>query len=284
MTLFESIILAVVEGLTEFLPVSSTGHMVIAQALLGIESTPYVKAFTVMIQFGAILAVVLMYYRYFFDFSVPPALRSEKVPLWRKAVGRVSFYLKLIVALIPAVVLGLLFDDWVDEVLGKVWVIALNLVVGGVIMLFIDRWVKRGTRQNISYVQAFAIGLFQCIAMFFPGMSRSMSTIVGGMVVGLDRKRAAEFSFFLAVPTMFGASLLQVIKLFRSDRLSILQDNMLTLVVGNVVAFLVAAVAIRYFIMYIQRHSFRAFGLYRIIVGGLILAALALGMDLAIIH
>lgn len=282
MTIFETIILAIVEGLTEFLPVSSTGHLVITQALLGIESTPYVKAFTVMIQFGAILAVVLLYYKRFFDFSIPADLQSPDIPQWRKTVGRFRFYLMLIVGLIPAVILGLLFDEWVDKMLGSVLVIAINLVVGGIVMLFIDKWVKHGTKSRLSYKNALVIGLFQCIAMFFPGMSRSMSTIVGGMAVGLQRKTAAEFSFFLAVPTMFGASVLQVIKFWKSGEMAVLQGNMLSLVVGNVVAFVVAMIAIKYFIRYIQRHSFRAFGIYRIIVGGALIIALS-AMSLVII-
>lgn len=282
MTIFETIILAIVEGLTEFLPVSSTGHLVITQALLGIESTPYVKAFTVMIQFGAILAVVLLYYKRFFDFSIPADLQSPEIPLWRKTVGRFRFYLMLIVGLIPAVILGLLFDEWVDKMLGSVLVIAINLVVGGVVMLFIDEWVKHGTKSRLSYKNALMIGLFQCIAMFFPGISRSMSTIVGGMAVGLNRETAAEFSFFLAVPTMFGASVLQVIKFWKSGEMAVLQGNMLSLVVGNVVAFVVAMIAIKYFIRYIQRHSFRAFGIYRIIVGGALIIAL-FAMSLVII-
>ncbi len=282
MTIFETIILAIVEGLTEFLPVSSTGHLVITQALLGIESTPYVKAFTVMIQFGAILAVVLLYYKRFFDFSIPADLQSPDIPQWRKTVGRFRFYLMLIVGLIPAVILGLLFDEWVDKMLGSVLVIAINLVIGGIVMLFIDEWVKHGTKSRLSYKNALMIGLFQCIAMFFPGMSRSMSTIVGGMAVGLNRETAAEFSFFLAVPTMFGASVLQVIKFWKSGEMAVLQGNMLSLVVGNVVAFVVAMIAIKYFIRYIQRHSFRAFGIYRIIVGGALIIALS-AMSLVII-
>lgn len=282
MSLLETVILAVVEGLTEFLPVSSTGHMVISQALLGIESTQYVKAFTVMIQFGAILSVVVLYFKRFFDFSIPDELKGADVPAWRKTLGRFRFYLLLAVGIVPAVILGLLFDDWVDEMLGSVWFIAINLVLGGIVMLFIDEWVKRGAKDQLTYKNAFIIGLFQCIAMFFPGMSRSMSTIVGGMAVGLRRKTAAEFSFFLAVPTMLGASILQVLKFWKSGELAILQENIQSLVVGNLVAFVVALVAIKYFIRFIQRHSFRSFGVYRIIVGGAIILALLLGADLAI--
>lgn len=281
MSVLEAIILAIVEGLTEFLPVSSTGHMVIAQALLGIESTEYVRAFTVMIQFGAILSVVVLYFRRFFRFELPPDIRDE-TPVWRKTLSRFRFYFKLLVGMLPAVVLGLLFSDWVDKVLGEVWVIAVNLVVGGVVMLFIDRLIRGNNGTEVTYKNAFVIGLFQTIAMFFPGMSRSMSTIVGGMVVGLRREVAAEFSFFLAVPTMLGASLLQVIKFARAGSLAILSENLDTLIIGNVVSFLVAMLAIKYFIRYLQTNGFRAFGIYRLIVGGVILVLLCAGYDLAL--
>lgn len=283
MTILQSIILSVVEGLTEFLPVSSTGHLVIAQALMGIESTPFVKAFTVMIQFGAILSVVALYWRRFFDFRVPPELDRAGVPGWRRFVGRLRFYIALLIGLIPAVVLGLLFGDWVDSALGAVWIIALNLLIGGVVMLFIDKWLRHGSgAKEISYRNAFVVGLFQTIAMFFPGMSRSMSTIVGGMVAGMDRKRAAEFSFFLAVPTMFGATCYEVLKFWKAGELSVLSDHIGLLVIGNVVSFVVALGAVKVFIGYVQRHTFASFGWYRIIVAGVILAMLGLGIDLAV--
>ena len=280
MNYLEAIIVAIVEGLTEFLPVSSTGHMVIAQALLGIESTDFVKAFTVMIQFGAILSVVVLYFREFVRFEIPTDLQGASST--RKFVGRFRFYWLLAVGIIPAIVLGLLFDDWVDAVLGEVWVIAANLVVGGVIMLFIDNWVRKGEKKEVKYRDSFLIGLFQCIAMFFPGMSRSMSTIVGGMVMGLKRETAAEFSFFLAVPTMLGATVYELLKFAKEGDLHILADNWGILLVGNVVAFLVAMAAIKYFIGYLRKHSFRAFGVYRIIVGGVILLMMAFGMNLAL--
>lgn len=282
MTILEAIILAIVEGLTEFLPVSSTGHMVIAQALMGIESTEYVKAFTVMIQFGAILSVVVLYFKRFFDFSLPSDMWHGDFPKWRRGLSRLRFYFQLLVGIIPAVVLGLLFSDWVDRMLGSVWVIAANLLVGGVIMLFIDRLVRGNQQTMMTYENAFLIGLFQCIAMFLPGMSRSMSTIVGGMAVGMKREVAAEFSFFLAVPTMLGASMWQIIKFMKEGNISVLQDNLPTLIVGNVVSFVVALLAIRYFIKYLQKHGFAAFGVYRILVGGGILIALLAGVDLAI--
>lgn len=282
MTVLEAIILAIVEGITEFLPISSTGHMVIAQALMGMEPTPYVKAFTVMIQLGAILSVVVLYFRRFFRFELPRDMWHEERK-WRRTLGRFRFYFLLIVGVVPAAVLGLLFNDWVDEALGKVWIIALNLVIGGVVMLFIDRLIRHNHKEEMTYGKALVIGLFQTIAMFFPGMSRSMSTIVGGMSVGLKREVAAEFSFFLAVPTMLGAFLLEVIKFWKSDSLYILQEHWLTLLVGNVVSFVVAMVAIQTFIRYLKRHGFAAFGIYRILVGGVILALMGLGVELAIV-
>lgn len=282
MTLWESIILAVVEGLTEFLPVSSTGHMVITQALLGIESTEYVRAFTVMIQFGAILSVVVLYFKRFFRFALPHDMWHGDRGKLVRFLSRFRFYFQLLVALLPAVVLGVLFNDWVDEALGSIWVVAINLLLGGVVMLFIDRLVRDSHRTQVTYRNAFVIGLFQTIAMFLPGMSRSMCTIVGGMAVGLKREVAAEFSFFLAVPTMLGASVYQILKFWKEGQLAILEENILTLVVGNVVSFVVALVAIKGFISYLQRHGFVAFGIYRIIVGGAIILMLLSGMDLAL--
>lgn len=282
MTLFEIILLGVVEGLTEFLPISSTGHMVIVQHLLGMESTEYLRAFTVMIQFGAILSVVLLYYKQFFGFIAPAkdlAIRAS----WLQIFDRFRFYFLLLVGILPAVVLGLLFNDWVDRVLGEVWIIAINLLIGGLFMLFIDKWLKQRGGQEVTYAKSFAMGLFQCVAIFFPGMSRSMSTIVGGMAIGLNRKVAAEFSFFLAVPTMFGASCLQVIKLWRGGHMALLEDNLGDLLLGNLVAFLVAFFAVRYFIRFIQRHTFRFFGVYRIILGGVILVALLCGAEMRLL-
>lgn len=282
MTIFEAIILAIVEGLTEFLPVSSTGHMVITQALMGIESTDYVKAFTVMIQFGAILSVVVLYFKRFFKFDLPADMWHGEHSKARRFLSRFRFYFQLLVGIIPAVVLGMLFSDWVDKALGSTWIIAINLVIGGVIMLFIDKIIKNNHQSKITYPNAFIIGLFQTIAMFLPGMSRSMSTIVGGMAVGLKREVAAEFSFFLAVPTMLGASIYEMLKFWKNGNLSVLRDNLDTLLIGNVVSFIVALLAIKYFIKYLQKHGFFVFGVYRIIVGGAIVAMLLMGMDLAI--
>ncbi len=282
MTIFESIVLAIVEGLTEFLPISSTGHLVIAQALMGIESTEYVKAFTVMIQFGAILSVVVLYYKRFFCFDLPSDMWHGDHSELRRTLSRFRFYFLLVVGVVPAAILGLLFNNWVDKALGEVWIIAANLLVGGVIMLFIDRLLKHATTTAVTYPKAFIIGFFQTIAMFLPGMSRSMCTIVGGMTTGLKRDVAAEFSFFLAVPTMLGASVLEIIKFAKSGNMAVLSDNIVTLIIGNVVSFIVALVAIKTFIKYLQKHGFVAFGIYRIIIGGVILAMLGLGMDLAV--
>lgn len=280
MDIFETIVIAIVEGLTEFLPVSSTGHMIIAQNLLGVESTEFVKAFTFIIQFGAILSVVVLYWKRFFQLNHTPAPEGSNGV--QKFLHKFDFYWKLFVAFIPAAVLGLLFSDMIDEMLEKVSVVAVMLVVGGVFMLFCDKIFNKGSEDTpFTERRAFMVGLFQCISMI-PGVSRSMATIVGGMSQGLTRKAAAEFSFFLAVPTMFGATLYKMYKLLKTGGTDLIMDNMTALVVGNVVAFIVAMLAIKGFIKYVQKYGFKAFGWYRIIVGGVILAMLALGYDLTI--
>lgn len=280
MDIFETIVIAIVEGLTEFLPVSSTGHMIIAQNLLGVESTEFVKAFTFIIQFGAILSVVVLYWKRFFQLNHTPAPEGSNGV--QKFLHKFDFYWKLFVAFIPAAVLGLLFSDMIDEMLEKVSVVAVMLVVGGLFMLFCDKIFNKGSEDTpFTERRAFMVGLFQCISMI-PGVSRSMATIVGGMSQGLTRKAAAEFSFFLAVPTMFGATLYKMYKLLKTGGTDLIMDNMTALVVGNVVAFIVAMLAIKGFIKYVQKYGFKAFGWYRIIVGGIILAMLALGYDLTI--
>lgn len=280
MDIFETVVIAIVEGLTEFLPVSSTGHMIIAQNLLGVESTEFVKAFTFIIQFGAILSVVVLYWKRFFQLNHTPAPEGSNGV--QKFLHKFDFYWKLFVAFIPAAVLGLLFSDMIDEMLEKVSVVAAMLVVGGVFMLFCDKIFNKGSADTpFTERRAFMVGLFQCISMI-PGVSRSMATIVGGMSQGLTRKAAAEFSFFLAVPTMFGATLYKMYKLLKTGGTDLIMDNMTALVVGNVVAFIVAMLAIKGFIKYVQKYGFKAFGWYRIIVGGIILAMLALGYDLTI--
>ena len=282
MTLFETIIIAIVEGLTEFLPVSSTGHMIIAQNLLGVESTEFVKAFTFIIQFGAILSVVVLYWKRFFKLNDTPA--PEGASALKCFLHKYDFYWKLFVAFIPAAVLGLLFSDMIDAMLESVTVVAVTLILGGLFMLFCDRIFNKGSEKTeLTEKRAFWIGMFQCISMI-PGVSRSMATIVGGMAQKLTRKAAAEFSFFLAVPTMFAATLYKMLKIFMEpDGMVILKDNLVTLLVGNVVAFIVAMLAIKFFISFVTKYGFKAFGWYRIIVGGIILAMLLTGHNLTIV-
>lgn len=264
MTVVESIIIAIVEGLTEFLPVSSTGHMIITQKLLAMESSEFVKAFTVNIQFGAILSVIILYWKRFFQ--------------------TINFYWKLLIAFLPAAVIGFLAGDFIDSLLENVWVVAFTLVIGGVFMLFVDKWFnKEDKNQEINWKRALKIGFAQCIAMI-PGVSRSMATIVGGTATGLSRKNAAEFSFFLAVPTMAAASGYKLLELFKDPAgKAMLTENLTTLLIGNVVAFLVAMAAIKFFIGFLTKYGFKAFGYYRIVVGGLILILLMLGHDLSVI-
>ena len=281
MTIFETIVRAIVEGLTEFLPVSSTGHMIITQNLLGVESTEFVKAFTFIIQFGAILSVVVLYWKKFFQLNRTPA--PEGASALKKFLHKYDFYWKLFVAFIPAAVLGLLFSDMIDAMLESVTVVAITLILGGIFMLFCDKIFNKGSEQTqLTEKRAFWIGMFQCISMI-PGVSRSMATIVGGMAQKLTRKAAAEFSFFLAVPTMFAATLYKVYKIFKTGGTEMIMDNMTTLVVGNVVAFIVAMLAIKFFISFVTKYGFKAFGWYRIIVGGVILAMLLTGHNLTIV-
>ncbi len=276
MTLFETILLAIVEGLTEFLPVSSTGHMIITQGLLGMESTAFVKAFTVIIQFGAILSVVCLYWRKFF---YPESMRTHGYTWWQ-AIWR--FYLRLIVGILPAVILGLAFNGFIESNLGNVTLVAVMLIIGGIFMLFCDRLFNKGSENTpLTFKRSFIIGLFQCISMI-PGVSRSMSTIVGGMAQRLTRKAAAEFSFFLAVPTMFGATCLELYKMLSHGEGNILMvgNNLTMLIIGSIVAFIVAIAAIKFFISYVAKYGFMAFGWYRIIVGLVILALPLFGYEL----
>ena len=265
MNWLETIIIAIVEGLTEFLPVSSTGHMILAQWFLGVKSDDFVKAFIVIIQFGAILSVVILYWKRFFQ-------------SW-------NFYRKLFIAFIPALVLGLLLNDFIDSMLESVLVVAIMLVIGGVFMLFVDKWFNypEENEAKMTDSKAFKIGLAQCISMI-PGVSRSMATIVGGMSQKLSRKTAAEFSFFLAVPTMAGASGLKLFKLLlKEDSRQILFDNINVLIIGNIVAFIVAMIAIKFFISFLTKYGFKAFGYYRIIAGLTILILLFSGYKLEIL-
>ena len=282
MSIFETIIIAIVEGLTEFLPVSSTGHMIITQNLLGVESTEFVKAFTFIIQFGAILSVVVLYWKRFFRLNDTPV--PEGATSLQRFLHKYDFYWKLFVAFIPAAVLGLLFSDAIDAMLESVTVVAVTLILGGVFMLFCDKIFNKGSEETeLTEKHAFWIGMFQCISMI-PGVSRSMATIVGGMSQKLTRKAAAEFSFFLAVPTMFAATLYKMLKIFlEPNGMEIIKENLVTLLVGNVVAFVVAMLAIKFFISFVSKHGFKAFGWYRIIVGGIILIMLLTGHNLTII-
>ena len=282
MNILETIIIAIVEGLTEFLPVSSTGHMIITQNILGVESTPFVKAFTFIIQFGAILSVVVLYWKRFFKLNHTPA--PERAGAFKRLLHKYDFYWKLLVAFIPAAVLGLLFSDAIDAMLESVEVVAVTLILGGIFMLFSDKIFNKGSESTkLTEKRAFCIGLFQCISMI-PGVSRSMATIVGGMAQKLTRKAAAEFSFFLAVPTMLAATMFKMLKIFTEENgTQILKENLDTLIVGNVVAFIVAMLAIKFFINFVTKYGFKAFGWYRIIVGGVILIMLLTGHNLTII-
>ena len=284
MTWLETVIIAVVEGLTEFLPVSSTGHMIITQNLLGIQQgDPFVHAFTFIIQFGAILSVVCLYWKRFFQFDNTPAPEGSNV--WQRLKHRFYFYWLLIVGVVPAVVVGLLAkkSGVLDWLLDSVEVVAVMLVVGGVFMLFCDKLLNKGTEENkVNEKRAFMIGLYQCISVI-PGVSRSMATIVGGMAQGLTRKRAAEFSFFLAVPTMAGATLLDLLDLLKEDAAWATSHNISMLLLGCGVAFIVALLAMKWFVSFLSKYGFKAFGIYRIVVGGVIIALLLTGHSLVMV-
>jgi len=250
MNWIQVVILGIVEGISEFLPISSTGHMIIASSIMGISDEAFTKLFEVVIQFGAILSVVVLYWRKFFDFA------------------RWQFYLRLVVAIIPAGVFGALFSKKIDALLGSSLTVGCTFFIGGVVLLFIDKIFKQGrinSDKDISYPKALIIGCFQVLAMV-PGVSRSASTIVGGLQQKLTRKLAAEFSFFLAVPTMAAATAKKLWD-FHKEGLTFQGDRVPMLIVGNIIAFIVAFIAIKSFITYVQRHSFRAFGVYRIIAG-----------------
>ncbi|MBR2359807.1 MAG: undecaprenyl-diphosphate phosphatase [Bacteroidaceae bacterium] len=281
MDTLQTIIIAIVEGLTEFLPVSSTGHMIIAQNLLGVESTTFVKAFTFIIQFGAILSVVCLYWKRFFQLNHTPA--PEGAGFVKRLLHKYDFYWKLFIAFLPAAIFGLLFSDAIDAMLERVEVVAITLVLGGVFMLFCDKIFNKGSEDTpFTEKRALMVGLFQCISMI-PGVSRSMATIVGGMAQRMTRKAAAEFSFFLAVPTMLGATVYKVYKLVKEGGMEIITDNLSTLIIGNLVAFIVALLAIKFFISFVTKYGFKAFGWYRIIVGVVILVLLMTGHSLEII-
>ena len=275
MDFIQTILIAIVEGLTEFLPVSSTGHMIITQNLLGVpKGDPFVHAFTFIIQFGAILSVVCLYWKHFFQMRTKEEFQAK-----------LRFYGLLIVGVFPAVVVGLLAkkSGLLDWLLDSVTVVAITLVLGGVFMLFCDRLFNAADKTNeVNWKRAFKIGCFQCLSVI-PGMSRSMSTIVGGMQQGLTRKRAAEFSFFLAVPTMAGATLLDLLEMFKEGTNWATTTNIELLLLGCIVAFVVAIFAMKWFVAFLTKYGFKAFGWYRIIVGLVILVLLATGHSLTMV-
>ena len=277
MSILQSIILALVEGLTEFLPVSSTGHMILTEGILGMENSDYLKAFTVIIQFGAILSVVVYYFRLFLPF---PILGLKPDPT--TSLGGWRLYLLMIVGCVPAAVLGALFNDKIDLLLGSTWVVLTMLFLGGILMIYFDRIFTHQRERTMTMKNAFVVGLFQCLAMV-PGVSRSMATIFGGMQQGLTRRQAAEYSFFLAVPTMFGATLLKAYKLYKDPAMSrVFEANWHTLLIGNVVAFVVALAAIKFFIDFVTKYGFRAFGYYRIILSVALAIALLCGANISL--
>lgn len=261
MDYIQAIIIAIVEGLTEYLPISSTAHMGFTAALLGMEETEYLKMFQVSIQFGAILSIVVLYWKKFFD------------------INNLQLYLKLAIAVIPALVLGKLFDDKIEAVLGNQIAISSVLVLGGVVLLFVDKWFKNPVitdEKDIPIKKALIIGFWQCLAMM-PGTSRSAASIIGGLTQGLSRKAAAEFSFFLAVPTMLAVTVYSVfVKTWGEGTANaqkgyemILENNqtITTFVIGNVVAFIVALIAVKTFISVLTKYGFKVWGWYRIIIG-----------------
>jgi undecaprenyl-diphosphatase len=255
MSIIQAIILAIIEGITEFLPISSTGHMVLMSSFLGIEDDKFTKLFEVCIQLGAILAVVVLYWKKFFDFS------------------KYQFYIKLLLAVIPALIFGKLFDDLIDEHLGNPVFIATVMLVGGIILLFVDNWFKNPIiheESDINNITAVKIGTYQCLAVMFPGLSRSAATIIGGMQQRLSRSLAAEFSFFLAVPTMAAATGYKLLKFVKEEG-SITGEQVKFLAIGNVVAFIVAVLAIKFFISVLNKYGFKYFGIYRIVLGLIIL-------------
>lgn len=265
MSILQAVILAIIEGVTEYIPVSSTGHMIIASSIMGIAQEDFTKLFTVAIQLGAIFSVVVLYWKRFFQ--------------------SIHFYFKLIVAMIPAIFFGLLLNDFIDAMLGNVIVVAISLLVGGIILLFVDNWFAKNEedgKTEVTYPIAFKIGLFQVLAMLFPGTSRSAATIVGGLTQQLNRRTAAEFSFLLAAPTMFAATVKEMYDFYKAGY-TFTADQTQALIVGNVVAFIVAMLAIRFFINYLSKHGLRIFGIYRIIVGLIILILYWMGVELSML-
>jgi undecaprenyl-diphosphatase len=263
MSYIQAIILAIIEGITEFLPISSTGHMIVASSIMGIAQHSFTKLFTVAIQLGAILSVIVLYWKRFFQ--------------------TIDFYFKLFIAFLPAVVFGLLFNDFIDELLENVLVVGITLFLGGILFLFLDKLFNDENKSDAppTYSSAFKIGLFQVIAMI-PGVSRSAATIIGGLTQKMTRKAAAEFSFFLAVPTMFGATAKKMLDYYK-DGITLDSSEIKLLVIGNVVAFIVAMIAIKSFIDFLTKNGFKLFGYYRIAAGLIIIILYFSGFQLTII-
>jgi undecaprenyl-diphosphatase len=252
MTIVQSIIIAIVEGITEFIPISSTAHMRITENILGISNTDkFTEVFTIAIQLGAILSVVVLYWKKFFDFS------------------RINLYLKLMIAVIPSLIIGKLFKEYIDRLLEKPMFIAIVILAGGIVLLFVDNWFKNPQihkEEEISKMKAFQIGCYQCLAIIFPGLSRSAATIIGGMSLRLDRSLAAEFSFLLAVPTMLAATVYSLYK-YTKNYGAFTHEQLKIFAIGNAVAFIVALLAIRFFITMLKKYGFRIWGVYRVILG-----------------
>jgi undecaprenyl-diphosphatase len=257
MSEIQAIILAIVEGLTEFLPISSTGHLIITSAFMKINEDPFTKAFNIIVQFGAILSVLVLY--------------------WRRFLAPIGFYKRLAFGFLPAAIIGLLVKNQIDRILGDVKIVGYALIAGGVALIILDRYLKPSKEgslkiESLPLVSSLKIGIFQCLA-FVPGVSRSAASIIGGITQGLDRKTAAEFSFFLAVPTLAGATFIKVIKLIPT----IESHQWSLLALGNIIAFFVAMLAIKGFISYLSRYGFFAFGIYRIIAGVVLLILIQTG-------
>lgn len=260
MDIVQSIIIGIVEGVTEFIPISSTGHMIITEKLLGLKEDEFVKMFTIAIQLGAILAVVVLYWKKFFDFK------------------NLHFYFKLIIGVIPAILLGLLFSNKIDELLESTTTVAWALLLGGIVLIFIDKFFNHPvikSEKQVSYGKSFIIGIWQCLAMI-PGVSRSAASIIGGMQQKLTRSAAAEFSFFLAVPTMVAATGYKLYKHFHNNG-GFSHEEIKLLLIGNIVAFVVAMLAIKFFIEFLKKHGFRIWGIYRVIIGVVLLVLIYTG-------
>jgi undecaprenyl-diphosphatase len=256
MSLIQAIIIAIIEGITEFLPISSTAHMKFANPLIGVQPSAFTDLFEIVIQLAAILSVVVLYYKKFFDFK------------------KIGFYFKLVIALVPAIVAGVLLKKHIDALLGNIVFIAVVMIAGGIVLLFIDKLFTKPlvySQDGITNKNAFVIGCYQVLSILFPGLSRSAATIIGGLAQKLDRRTAAEFSFFLAVPTMLAASAKSFWDVHKTNPEVFAKDKMYLLAIGSMVAFLVALLAIRFFITYLQRHGFKLFGYYRILAGSLII-------------